>query len=107
MSSLKTLLFLVSLFTVTTVLAQEPFNPTSRESLRLGVPDPAVIEARDGSGYYIFATGHGVGGRITAAVNGEATNRTTSSMICCWTSLLSVGQRSMRNCSRSSSPLSR
>ncbi|MFP6672794.1 MAG: arabinan endo-1,5-alpha-L-arabinosidase, partial [Pirellulaceae bacterium] len=60
MSSIKSLLFLVSLFTVTTVLAQEPFNPTSKESLRLGVPDPAVIEARDGSGYYIYATGHGV-----------------------------------------------
>ena len=41
-------------------MAQKPFNPTSKESLRLGVPDPAIIEARDGSGYYIFATGHGV-----------------------------------------------
>ena len=25
-----------------------------------GVPDPAIIESRDGSGYYIFATGKGI-----------------------------------------------
>ena len=36
------------------------FNPTALESLRAGVPDPAAIEARDGSGYYVYATGHGV-----------------------------------------------
>ena len=56
---LKWLLLIPFLFS-TSATAQEPFNPTSKESLRLGVPDPAIIEARDGSGYYIFATGHGV-----------------------------------------------
>jgi len=39
---------------------EPPFDPLAKESLRAGVPDPAVIEARDGSGFYVFATGHGV-----------------------------------------------
>jgi arabinan endo-1,5-alpha-L-arabinosidase len=39
---------------------KEAFDPTSLEALRAGMPDPAAIEARDGSGYYVYATGHGV-----------------------------------------------
>ena len=30
------------------------------EALRSGMPDPAIVESHDGSGYYVFATGHGV-----------------------------------------------
>ena len=40
--------------------AEEDYDPTALESLRAGMPDPAIIEAHDGSGFYVFSTGHGV-----------------------------------------------
>jgi len=36
------------------------YDATSLEALRSGMPDPAIVEARDGSGYYVYTTGHGV-----------------------------------------------
>ena len=42
------------------LLADDDFDPTSQEALRSGAPDPAIIECHDGSGFYVFSTGHGV-----------------------------------------------
>ena len=39
---------------------QPAFDPLAKDALRAGMPDPAIIEAHDGSGFYVFATGHGV-----------------------------------------------
>ena len=55
------ILLLLLLSTVSfSTQADEDYDPAALESLRAGMPDPAVIEARDGSGFYVFATGHGV-----------------------------------------------
>ncbi|MEC7566868.1 MAG: arabinan endo-1,5-alpha-L-arabinosidase [Planctomycetota bacterium] len=60
----KTHCLLLSLFLFSgfaySMHAEEDYDPTALESLRAGMPDPAVIEAHDGSGFYVFATGHGV-----------------------------------------------
>ena len=44
----------------TQLLGDEEYDATSLEALRSGMPDPAIVEARDGSGFYVFTTGHGV-----------------------------------------------
>ncbi|MBA63949.1 MAG: arabinan endo-1,5-alpha-L-arabinosidase [Planctomycetaceae bacterium] len=40
--------------------AEEEYDATSLEALRSGMPDPAIVEAKDGSGFYVYTTGHGV-----------------------------------------------
>ena len=52
---------LVFAFAVAACAADEQeYDATSLNALRSGMPDPAVVEARDGSGYYVYTTGHGV-----------------------------------------------
>lgn len=41
-------------------LVGDDYDATSLEALRSGMPDPAIVEAKDGSGYYVYTTGHGV-----------------------------------------------
>ena len=53
--------FLVLAITVVTCAADDQdYDATSLDALRSGMPDPAIVEARDGSGYYVYTTGHGV-----------------------------------------------
>ena len=48
------------LLALTGSLNGDEYDATSLEALRSGMPDPAIVESHDGSGYYVFATGHGV-----------------------------------------------
>ena len=50
----------VLLLALTGSLNGDEYDATSLEALRSGMPDPAIVESHDGSGYYVFATGHGV-----------------------------------------------
>ena len=52
---------LVVAMVVTSFAANDQdYDATSLDALRSGMPDPAIVEAKDGSGYYVFTTGHGV-----------------------------------------------
>ena len=56
------LVFAVALLCSSVCYAQtsDEYDATSLEALRSGMPDPAIIEAKNGSGYYVYTTGHGV-----------------------------------------------
>ena len=48
------------LLVVSVSLNADEYDATSLEALRSGMPDPAIVESHDGSGYYVYTTGHGV-----------------------------------------------